>query len=235
VEVAKSVAASQISSLERDIEELSGRITRSKGDPFPSLLHHLLCLSPSPPSPPSAETERTGRELKSSQALLEKTRVAMEEERRSYEQTMKKFEDRLKELNVAKEDAAMRVKTVQEMNTELRLTIDKLRSQEDHSKGLAEEKERYKEKEIEKLRSALRELQREHVERVSLCERLEREYGDYKEGKERQLLDDQKRRDDELEMLKQRCQEAEQSVKVCPPSSLLSLLVLGHGFDRKWN
>lgn len=141
--------------------------------------------------------------------------MAMEEERRSYEQGIKKFEDRLKELNIAKEDAVMRVKTVQDMNTELRLTIDKLRSQEDHSKGLSEEKERYKEKEIEKLRSALRELQRENVEKVSMFERLEREYSDYKEGKERQLLDDQKRREDELELYKQRCQEAEQSVKVC--------------------
>jgi hypothetical protein len=146
----------------------------------------------------------------------------MEEERKSYETGMKKFEDRLKELTISKEDALMRVKTVQEMNTELRLTIDKLRSQEDHFKGLGEEKERYKEKEIEKLRSVVRELQREQVERQSLCERLEREYGEYKENKERQLSEDQKRREDEMELYKQRCQEAEQSVKVSPPILSLS-------------
>jgi chromosome segregation ATPase len=185
---------------------MASRITRSKG--WSSILMRLVTNSL------LAEAERIGRELKSSQGMLEKTRMSMEEERKVYEQTMKKLEDRLRELTITKEDAVMRVKTVQDMNTELRLTIDKLRSQEDSTRGILEEKDRYKEKEIEKLRTLLRELQREHVECQSLNQRLEREFKEYKEEKEGQFLDSQRRKDDELESYKRRCGEAEQSTKV---------------------
>lgn len=138
----------------------------------------------------------------------------MEEERKAYEQGIKKLDDRLRELTISKEDAIMRVKAVQDMNTELRLTIDKLRSQEDNSRTILEDKDRYKEKEIEKLRGTLRELQRNYIENQSQYQRLEKEFHEYKEEKESQILELQQKKEDEFNSYKQRCHDMEQSMKV---------------------
>jgi neutral trehalase len=184
-----------------------------------------------------AETERIGRELKSSQGMHEKTRLSMEEERKVYEQTMKKFEERFKELTIIKEDAMMRAKTIQDMNTELRLTIDKLRSHDDHTQGIYYEKNHFYEKEIEKLKILLKELQHEHFELQLLYQRLERESKEYKEEKERQFIEIQRRKDDELESYQRRCHEIEQNAKVLslPFSFPKNYYFESYSFDRKWS
>ena len=61
--------------------------------------------------------------------LLEKARQSMEDERKIFDQSIRKLEERLRELTLIKEESLMKVKTVQDMNTDLRLTIDKLRTQ----------------------------------------------------------------------------------------------------------
>lgn len=76
-----------------------------------------------------AESDRIHREYKSSQMLLEKARQSMEDERKIFDQSIRKLEERLRELTLIKEESLMKVKTVQDMNTDLRLTIDKLRTQ----------------------------------------------------------------------------------------------------------
>lgn len=61
--------------------------------------------------------------------LLEKARQSIEDERKLFDQSTRKLEERLRELTLTKEESLMKVKTIQDMNTELRITIDKLRTQ----------------------------------------------------------------------------------------------------------
>lgn len=76
----------------------------------------------------SAEADKSARDCKSAESLLEKTRQAISNDRKSSEQAMRRLEERISEVIVEKEDAAMKTKAVYDLNTELRLTIDKLRT-----------------------------------------------------------------------------------------------------------
>lgn len=66
--------------------------------------------------------------MKSAEAMLEKIRQSTATDRKSSEQAMRRLEERIAEVVVEKEDTLMRIKTVQDMNAELRLTVDKLRA-----------------------------------------------------------------------------------------------------------
>jgi chromosome segregation ATPase len=129
VEVAKGVAGSQIRSLEHDIEELTARMAKTKGksscalsaaamtgDVFMSCFLFV------------AEADKAVRDCKSAESLLEKTRQAISNDRKSSEAAMRRLEERIAEVIVEKEDAVMKTKAVYDLNTELRLTIDKLRT-----------------------------------------------------------------------------------------------------------
>jgi DNA-binding transcriptional MerR regulator len=86
--------------------------------PSPSLLHTF-----------TAETERVSRELKSAQLSLEKIRSIHDDEAKAAEAALKKLEDRIRETIAEREDAIAKLRAVQELNSELRVTIDKLRNQ----------------------------------------------------------------------------------------------------------
>lgn len=157
--------------------------------------------------------DKINREYQSSQLLLEKSRQLVEDERKIFDQSIRKLEERLKELTLSKEESLMKVKTVQDMNTELRLTIDKLRTQEDHSRAFIDERSRSQDKDIEKLRSSLRETQRINSELTTALNRKQLEYNEYKEETDKQLDNLQRQKDDELEIYRKRCNDAEHTVK----------------------
>lgn len=76
-----------------------------------------------------------------------------------------------------------------------------------------DERDRYKDKEIEKLRSSLREIQRENIELTTVLNRKQSEFTEYKEDIEKQLNNLQHQKDEEIETYRKRCSDAEQSVK----------------------
>lgn len=70
-----------------------------------------------------------------------------------------------------------------------------------------------KDKEIDKLRSSLREIQRENIELTTSLNRKQAEFTEYKEDIEKQLTNLQIQKDDEIEIFRKRCSDADQTVK----------------------
>ena len=76
-----------------------------------------------------------------------------------------------------------------------------------------DERDRYQDKEIEKLRGSLREIQRENIELTTSLNRKQAELNEYKDDLEKQLHNLQHQKDDEIEIYRKRCNDAEQTVK----------------------
>ena len=74
------------------------------------------------------ELERSNRDLRSLQDLLEKSNRAYSDDKRTSEAEMKALEDRLHVMVAQKEEALARKREVQDMNAELRLIIDRMRA-----------------------------------------------------------------------------------------------------------
>lgn len=60
--------------------------------------------------------------------MLEKTRAVISGDRKTSEAAMRRLEERIADVVVEKEDAIMKMRSVHDLNSELRLTIDKLRT-----------------------------------------------------------------------------------------------------------
>lgn len=190
VQAAKDLANGQMKSLESDLHQVSSTLVRYK-----------------------AEEERASRERKSAQELLEKTRKAHEAETRGMEQAMGKLEERIRSVVHEREEALLKSKEVQELNTELRLLVDKLRSQEEMHRVAVEEKDASRRKEIEQLRSQLKEAQRELSEAHRGEHRRQKELDDLHREEETKTATLAKNHAEEVAMYRRRAQEAEQSMK----------------------
>ncbi len=95
---------------------------------------------------------------------------------------------------------------------------------------MIEERDRQKDKEIEKLRASLREIQRDAAEKNAISNRRMREFQEYKQTMEQELSELQKRKDDEIESYRKRCVDAEHTAKVN-----LTQLININIIKRKWN
>mmetsp|Transcript_21841 Transcript_21841/g.40736 ORF Transcript_21841/g.40736 Transcript_21841/m.40736 type:complete len:781 (+) Transcript_21841:66-2408(+) len=190
VHTAKEVAASQMKSLEADLQEMVARNARLK-----------------------AEEERALRECKSAHSLLEKSRHSHEGDSRSAELAMSRLEEKIREVVKEREEAIVKSKEVNELNTELRLLIDKLRSQEESLRLSMDEKDSSRRKEAESLRGQVRDLQRDLAAMQRSGHKSRKEVDELTRGEEAKLLAMQKQHDEELALHRRRAQEAEQGMK----------------------
>lgn len=190
VHTAKEVAASQLKSLEADLQEMVARNARLK-----------------------AEEERASRECKSAHNLLEKSRHSHEGDSRSAEMAMSRLEEKIREVVKEREEALLKSKEVNELNTELRLLIDKLRGQEESLRLSMDEKESSRRKESEVLRAQVRDLQRDLATMQRSGHKSRKEVEELTRGEEAKLTALQKQYDEELAMHRRRAQEAEQSMQ----------------------
>lgn len=190
VQTAKEVAGSQLKSMEADLQELATRNAR------------LM-----------AEEERSARECKSAHSLLEKSRQSHEGDSRSTELAMSRLEDKIREVVKEREEALLKSKEVNELNTELRLLVDKLRSQEETLRLCMDEKESARRKENDALRTQLRDTQRDLAAVQRISHKRQKELEEATRGEEGKINGMQKQHDEEVTMFRRRAQEAEQSVK----------------------
>jgi hypothetical protein len=152
-------------------------------------------------------------ECKSAHNLLEKSRHSHEGDSRSAEMAMSRLEEKIREVVKEREEALLKSKEVNELNTELRLLIDKLRGQEESLRLSMDEKESSRRKEAEVLRAQVRDLQRDLATMQRSGHKSRKEVEELTRGEEAKLTALQKQYDEELAMHRRRAQEAEQSMQ----------------------
>ena len=190
VQTAKEVALGQLKSLEADLQEMGARMARL-----------------------TAEEERAARECKSAHNLLEKSRQSHEGDSRSTELAMSRLEDKVREVVKEREEALLKSKEVNDLNTELRLLVDKLRSQEESLRLSMDEKESARRKENDTLRTQLRDTQRDLSAVQRNSHKRQKDLEEITRGEEGKLSALQKQHDEQVAQYRRRAQEAEQSVK----------------------
>ena len=190
VQTAKEVAACQIKSLEADLQEMASRNARLK-----------------------SEEERAFREARSAQNLLEKSRQSHEGDTRSTEMAMARLEEKIREVVKEREGALHKSKEVNDLNTELRLIIDKLRSQEESLRLSMDEKDIVRRKENDDLRTELRDTQHDLAAVQRSYHKLQKEVEELTRGEDSKVADAQRQHDEEVALYRKRATEAEQAMK----------------------
>lgn len=189
-EVARARGAEQLQACERDLNDMAQRNAT------------LL-----------AENEKVLREAKSTQELAGRIQQSLENERRANEHAMKEMSARLNDLAVQKEEESSKKFEVQELNTDYRLTIDKLRSQVDSLTMQFMQLERTKESDSVALRTLVRELQRDATEKSRALLKAQKDLDDVREQSGAQIVELERKLGDENSVFRRRVHDADRVVK----------------------
>ena len=157
------------------------------------------------------DAERAIRENKVAKDVLERVQHQFEDEKRVMDITIKELRDTVTSAIVGKDEEISRRLDVQEMNKELRGTIDKLRLDIDNLQNQVNMNERAKLAEVNALKTVNRELQSDLLDKTRAYAKKCKDMDDFKEitqvemvALERKLLDENdlfRRRADESEKL----------------------------------
>jgi myosin protein heavy chain len=189
-EVVRLRGAEQLRACERDLDEMAERNAT------------LL-----------AENEKVLRETKSTKEEADRAHQSLENERRATEHAMKEMHARLNELAIQKEEESSKKFEVQELNTDYRLTIDKLRNQVDSMTMQFMQLERTKETDSVALRTLVRELQRDATEKSRALLKAQKDLDDLREQSQVQIQDLERKLGDENSMIRRRIHDADRVVK----------------------
>ena len=101
---------------------------------------------------------------------------------------------------------------------------------------MLDERDRTQDKELEHMRIALRDSQRECVEASKIASRRQKELEELQRDFDEKLHDMQKKREDEVQLYQRRATEAERNMKVRGVLSSPSVAahIIHIGLDRKW-
>eukprot|EP01042_Synura_sphagnicola_P005074 gene5074-6461_t len=186
----KSAAQAELASVERDLEEASGRAAAMKD-----------------------EFERTITDNRECKDLIARLQRLLEEERASCSATIKEMEERMNALARGKEDELGRLRVCLETNRELRGKVDAIRNQTDSQRSLSEEREKLKEKEVVSMRAALRAAQQDAEEKQRELTRALNDLQALQSSIDESAISNEKRREDELATHRRKVTELEKNLR----------------------
>jgi len=144
-----------------------------------------------------------------------------DDERKAVESAMKDYEDKLNALVASKEEEAGRRVEIQEANRELRLTIDKLRHQNETFQGQVLQLQRAKDQEISALKLAVKDAQKDLRDKDRVLARKSKEADDLRSNLEGTTSNAERKHLDDMTMLQRRAFEADRLTKEIEESSLV--------------
>lgn len=159
------------------------------------------------------ESDRSVKDSKIAKGNYDRLLVVHDEERRSVEGIVKEIGDKLQATIIIKEEEVSRRVELQEMAKELRLTVDRLRSDADEYQVQLTQVNRYKDNEINTLKATIREIQRENFDKTRKLTMKSKELDECRTHIDTNVASIEKRYHDENELLKRRCYEAEKLTK----------------------
>jgi hypothetical protein len=109
----------------------------------------------------AVEAERSAREAKSTREMFERLQRVYDEQQLQSEQNIKSLMESLEHTSIAREQEKSTKEECQEQNKELRIIIDKYRSQSDSNRMAVYNVEKMKETEIYSLKNTIKDLQKE--------------------------------------------------------------------------
>jgi len=159
------------------------------------------------------EAERAIRENKTASDVLERVKNQYEDEKRGLEITIKELRDTVSSAIVGKDEEISRRMDVQEMNKELRGTIDKLRLDIDNLQNQLNMNERARLSEVSALKTTNRDLQTELLEKTRALGKKCKEFDEFKTSSEEEMSALDRKLSDEVEMYRRRATDAEKMSK----------------------
>lgn len=167
-----------------------------------------------------ATAERDIRENKTATEFLERVKNQFEDEKRVLEITVKELRDIVSGTIVGKDEEVSRRLDVQEMNKDLRGTIDKLRLDIDNFQNQLNLTERTRLAEVTALKTSNRELQQELLEKARSLAKKCKEFDDLKNSCEEEMSAMERKLSDETDMFRRRATEAEKISKEMESASV---------------
>jgi len=153
------------------------------------------------------------KEKKHNLDTIEKLQALLEDQRRSDNQAIKLIDDKLVDVSVSKEAEIARRVEVQEINKELRNTIDKIRAQHEHNRVQSEQREKLKDAEIINLKNELAQLSKDITEKTRIFNRKQREFEDISKEFESKIMESERKRSEEITNLTIIKAELESSIR----------------------
>lgn len=186
VETAKRSFQEQIASFQQELEDLS---TKNANLIF--------------------EAERATRESKSTREMFERLQRIYDEKHEAAEENIKTLTEQLDAAAVGRETERSLKVDVQEQNKELRLIIDKYRSQMENHRLQLSNLDRSKENEVNQVKLTNRELQKELGESKRHLLRKSKDFDELKSSFDAQIANVERRYHDELAVYKLKISESE--------------------------
>ena len=160
-----------------------------------------------------ADTELALKENRGDKANIENYSKLLDEQRRATFDDIKQLSDKLTAVTVAKEEELRRRIEVQEFNKEMRTTIDKMRSQMEHTTMQADSKEKTLNTEISSLKIRLKENTRQLNEKNRQLLRKHSELEEMKIDFDERIVSLERRRQDDVTTLQKTNVELEATVR----------------------
>ncbi len=180
----------KVKSYERDIQDLNQRAVDTK-----------------------IECEQATRDGKAAKIRYEKLYNNFIEERNAKDELVKELEDKLRSNIVLRQEATSHLYDMQELNKELRSTIDKLRYEnDDHKNRSLLDKKNY-DNELAVLKSNIREVSRDAYDWQRKYHNKSKEMAEYQSSIEHQQTNYEKKFLEEVEIYRRKMHDAERSLK----------------------
>lgn len=180
----------KVKSYERDIQDLNQRVVDTK-----------------------IECEQATRDGKAAKSRYEKLYNSFIEERAAKDDLVKELEDKLRSNVILRQEATSHLYDMQEVNKELRTTIDKLRYENDDNKNRASLDKKNYENEVTVLKSNIRELSRDAYDWQRKFHNKSKEMAEYQSSIEHQQTNYDKKFLEEIEIYRRKMHDAERNLK----------------------
>jgi len=165
------------------------------------------------------DTELATREHRQCGDTVEKLRRSLEDERKAARSEMKSLGDKIVNISLAKEAEIRRRLEIQELNKELRVSLDALRSQVGHNTAQQKQKVKHKDAEMVSLRGELAATTKELVDKNRLLQRKFRDFEDTTSAYEEKLQAVDRKRTEDCSRLQRTITELEIALRAAEHSS----------------
>ena len=169
------------------------------------------------------ESERTIREGKTYRENYDRLLRLLEDERKGHASTIKEISEKLTSSLTSKEDEVGKREEIQELNKELRNTIDKLRIQTDSLQSQIVQIQRSSSLEVSNLKGIIRNNQIDLAEKERVILRRKKDLEDMKHTLETETANAERKYSDETLMLRRRVLENENMIKDLENNSINNL------------
>lgn len=169
------------------------------------------------------ESEKTIREGKTYRENYDRLLRLLEDERKGHSAAIKELSEKLTTVHITREEEAGKREEVQELNKELRNTIDKLRMQVDTLQSQVVQIQRSKDVELSTLKGTIRNNQVEIAEKDRMLHRRKKDLEDMKHNLDSEIANAERKHSEETLQLRRRVLDNENMIKDLENNSVNNL------------